>query len=101
MQAYLADGSRDTRLSKLIFKARGRTLDIKMDKRWKYDDTLCSGCNQKEETGEEVLGCDKLGENDENVPYGWFFENSEKQLFAAKVMMKKLKMREKIREEVT
>ena len=101
MQAYLADGSRDTRLSKLIFKARGRTLDIKMDKRWKYDDTLCSGCNQKEETGEEVLGCDKLGENYENVPYGWFFEDSEKQLFAAKVMMKKLKMREKIREEVT
>ena len=35
MQSYLAEGDRDARLSKLIFKARGRTLDIKMDKKWK------------------------------------------------------------------
>jgi hypothetical protein len=32
MQSYFAEGDRDARLSKLIFKARGWTLDIKMDK---------------------------------------------------------------------
>ena len=28
MQEYLADGDRNTDISKLIFKARGKTLDI-------------------------------------------------------------------------
>ena len=47
MQPYLASGDRNKRLTKLIFKARERNLDIKMQKRWKYDDTLCSGCKVK------------------------------------------------------
>jgi hypothetical protein len=59
MQAYLADGDRDNRVSRLIFKARGETLDIKMQKRWKYDDTLCTGCGKNEETGQEILMCDE------------------------------------------
>ena len=102
MQAYLADGDRDNRVSRLIFKARGKTLDIKMQKRWKYDDTLCTGCENKEETGQEILMCDKLSENPENIPYSWFYKNLVKeQVTVAKVMMKKLKLREKLREEVT
>jgi hypothetical protein len=76
MQAYLADGDRDNRVSRLIFKARGKTLDIKMQKRWKYDDTLCTGCGNKEETGQEILMCDKLSENPENIPYSWFYKQN-------------------------
>ena len=64
MQLYLAEGERDIRLTKLIFKARGRTLDIKMDKKWKYDDTSCSGCKINEETGAEIMRCRDLGDND-------------------------------------
>ena len=86
MQSYLAEGDRDARLSKLIFKARGRTLDIKMD-----DDTKCSGCHKYEETGEEIMRCTDLGENEENI----------KQVKAAKILMKKLKIREKLIEEET
>jgi hypothetical protein len=33
MQEYLNDGNRNTRISKLIFKARGRNLNIKMHKK--------------------------------------------------------------------
>ena len=40
MQEYLAD--RNTDISKLIFKASGKTLDIKFHKKWKYDHILCS-----------------------------------------------------------
>ena len=101
MKAYLADGDRDIRVSRLIFKARGKTLDIKMQKRWKYDDTRCTGCGNKEETGQEILMCDKLSENPENIPYSWFYKNLEEQVTVAKLMMKKLKLREKLREEVT
>ena len=39
----------------LNFKAKGMTLDIKMQTRWKYEDTLCTWCNVKEESGEELL----------------------------------------------
>ena len=102
MQQYLADGDRNIRLTKLIFKARGRNLNIKMQKRWNYDDTLCSGCKVKEETGEEIFKCSSFGENSENVTYSWFYKDSVKdQISAAKVLMKKLKTRDRIREEVT
>ena len=38
-----------------------------MDKKWKNDDTKCIGCKKNEETGEEILMCTNLGENDENI----------------------------------
>ena len=101
MQSYLAEGDRDIKYSKLIFKARGRTLDIKMDKKWKYDDKSCSGCKTNDETGEEIMMCKELGENSENIGYKSFFDDLTEQMKAAKILEKKLKMREKIREEVT
>ena len=101
MQPYLADGDRNTKLSKLVFKARGKTLDIKLQKIWKYDDILCSGCKVNEESGEEILLCSSFGENTENITYSWFYKSSDKQISAAKLLVKKLKTREKIREEVT
>ena len=38
MQDYLAEGDRNISISKVIFKARGKTLDIKSPKKLKYDD---------------------------------------------------------------
>ena len=43
----------------MIYKARGMNLDIKMQKRWKYDDIQCEGCDVNIESGEEILKCDK------------------------------------------
>ena len=100
MQAYLADGDRDNRVSRLIFKARGKTLDIKMQKRWKYDDTLCTGCGIKEETGQEIFMCDKLNKNPENIPYSRFHKEFVKdQVSAPKVMMKKIKLQEQLKKK--
>ena len=39
MQDYLREGDRNTAVTKVIFKARGQTMDIKMQRRWKYDDS--------------------------------------------------------------
>ena len=72
-----------------------------MDKKWKYDDKSCIGCKRNEETGEEIMRCIELGDNHENISYKYFFEDVPKQVEAAKILEKKLKMREKIREEVT
>ena len=102
MQEYLPDGDRNTNISKLIFKARGKILDIKLHKKWKYEDKTCSGCQVNEESGEEILRCNSFGKNSENAPYSWFYSSSEEeQVYVAKVMMAKLKSRKKIREEVT
>ena len=55
IQEYLMDGNQNTEISKLIFKARGKNLDIKEHKKWKYKDNLCIGCNTRIETEEELL----------------------------------------------
>ena len=57
MQEYLLDGNENLELSKLIYKARGRTLEIKAHKKWRYEDNLCVGCGINDETEEELLSC--------------------------------------------
>ena len=57
MEEYLNDGNRNTRTSKLIFKARGRNLSIKMHNKWKYSDVICMGCGKNNETENELLSC--------------------------------------------
>ena len=102
MQDYLQEGDRNTAVSKVIFKARGQTLDIKMQKRWKYDDIKCEGCHENSETGQEILQCKNLGENENLVDYTWFFsESMSKQISAGKLMIRKLKKRKMIRDAVT
>ena len=69
MQQYLCENS-NTNISKFIAKARAKTLDLKTQKGWKYEDKLCSGCNIREESGDEILTCEKFGKYtaNENIP---------------------------------
>ena len=85
MQQYLSE-NKTTMISKFIVKARSCTLDIKTQKAWKYEDKTCVGCELKEETGNEVLNCELLG-------------NYSKMFLCAKEMMKRLKVRQKIIEK--
>ena len=102
MQDYLAEGDRNLLVSKVVYKARGQVLDIKMQKRWKYDNILCEECHENSETGQEILQCEGLGQNENYVEYSWFFSDSvSKQVTAGKLMMKKLKKRKLLREGVT
>ena len=78
------------------------TLDLKMQKKWKYEDILCEGCHENEETGEEVLKCEKLGSNVQQVDYTWFYsELVTKKILVGKVLVQKLKKRKQLREGVT
>ena len=68
-----------TNISKCISKARAQTLDLKTQKKWKYHDLLCSGCNDREESGQEMLSCESFGtyKSEEIKPqYSWFYDDS-------------------------
>ena len=102
MQEYLNDGNRNTRISKLIFKARGRNLNIKMHKKWKYSDAICVGCGKNDETENELLLCAGLGDRNENeeLTYSWLFDSSvTKMVKVAIEIEKRLKRRKVLLEE--
>ena len=103
MQEYLLEGNRNTRLSKLIFKARGRNLDIKTHKKWKYSDDICVGCGENIESEEELLVCSGFSDgkgNTEKVSYSWFFRDSVGLMTkVASQMEKRLKVRKKMLDE--
>ena len=44
IQEYFIGGLCNKNLSKLIFKARSQSLDIKTQQKWKYADSICIGC---------------------------------------------------------
>ena len=46
-----------------------------MQKKWRHDDKLCSGCKVREETGEEMLSWWYFGKEDNVKPitYGMFY----------------------------
>ena len=100
IQEYLLDGNRNTELSKLIFKGRSKTLDIKTQKKWKYEDSNCVGCGEKLETVEEILACSGLSENSEQEPTlayeNIFSDNIQEVIKVAIGLKKKLKARKKI-----
>ena len=104
IQEYLLDGNKNTTLSKLIFKARGKSLEIKTHKKWKYEDTKCVGCKLEIETEDELLNCDGFADtselSDANINYEMVFENSvENMIKVAKEIRKRLKVRQKLLDE--
>ena len=78
-----------------------------MHKKWRYEDTLCVGCIKNEESGDEILTCngfDKGKNINENgrTKFSFFFEKSAgNMILAAKILKRKLKIRQKILEGVT
>ena len=101
MQEYLLEGNKSIEVSKFIFKARSKTLDIKMQRKWKYEDKLCTGCKVREETGEEILTCTYFEETDEEnakpMTYDMFYcESTSDMILVAKCMMARLKRRKTI-----
>ena len=46
IQEYLMEENKNTEISQIIFKLRGKTLDIKTPKKWKYEDDLCLCCGE-------------------------------------------------------
>ena len=62
------------------------TVDIKMQKKWKNEDILCS---------EEILSCKSFG-NTSDHPYSWVYsENVDDQTTVGKQMMERMKTRKK------
>ena len=97
------DGNCRKNISKLIFKARSKTLDIKTQQKWKYADKICIGCKTNEESGDEILLCEKLNYQNrvaENpINYNWFFKSTVSDIVKVGLVLENgLKEREKILE---
>ena len=79
-------------------------MDIQSHKKWKFGDSKCVGCGEREETGDEILSCLSFGdasELTEKMAYSWFYGDSVKNMVkVANVLKKRLKAREKILEVV-
>ena len=99
MQDYLVEGNKRTDIAKLIFRARGSNLDIKTQKKWKYEDNLCVGCSQNVETIEEILVCPSLGDENRKISFNCLFGDSSSDMIeVAKEIQKRLKTRQTILE---
>ena len=99
MQEYMMDGDMVIDVTKFIFKARSKTLDIKAQRKWKYEDNTCIGCKTREETGQEILSCWYFGKEESEKPlhYDMFYGGSVRNMkLVARIMMKKLKIRKSI-----
>ena len=103
LQEYFIGGHCNKNLSRIIFKARSHTLDIKTQQKWKYADSICIGCKIQVEMGEEILLCDKL--NNDNrlaaipVTYNWFYRKSVSDIVkAGKILENGMKLRQQILE---
>ena len=93
------DGKKDINTSKFIFKARSKTLNIKTQKSWKYEDKVCIGCNVREETGNEKLTCWYLVKESLTISihYEMFYgESVSDMILVAKIMMKNMQKRQEI-----
>ena len=103
MQEYLASGFCSVKLARIIFKARSLTLDIKSQRKWKFTDKWCVGCHIREETGQEILICEKLNfensEAEDQINYDAFYSNDIKKIVTAgKLIENGLRKRTKILE---
>ena len=77
---------------------RGKTLDIKEHKKWKYDNNPCIGCDTN-----ELLTCSGFCEgnesNSDNISYSLVFGDSLSVMVrVAKDVRKRLKVKDKILE---
>ena len=100
MQEYLSGGNRNTKVSQMIYKARGKTLDIKTHKKWKFEDDLCVGCDKNIETVEELLSCPSFGEHKSEMSYSQIFGNCVTDMvLVGKELKKRLTIRQKILDE--
>ena len=74
---------------------RSKNLDIKLFKKWKYTDKLCTGCGENEESESELITCKGFGEN-EKFTYDMLYSDSTQEIvLVAKYLMKRLKVRQK------
>ena len=101
MQEYLLDDNKTTELARLIYKASGRTLNIKEHKKWKYSDTICVWCSVRRETENELLSYPGFGEEgEEGLTYSSVFDDNVNDMFkVVKEIRKRLKIRDNILEQ--
>ena len=103
IQEYLLDGNENSDIAKVIFKARGKNLEIKEHKKWKFSDNICVGCDVNFESEAELLACPGLAEQghpDEKLSFKSLFGKNTSEMYkVGREIRKRLKCRERIIEQ--
>ena len=90
--------------SRLIFKARSQTLDIKTQMKWKYNARACIGCKTKEETSQEIMTCEKLNSEKRIAAYpinlSAAFDKNTTDIVKAAILRKKYRKLEYVQRRV-
>ena len=86
---------------KFLFLVRNRMLDLKVNFKGKYTDTLCPCCSLEEDSQQHLLDCSKLtidGVVVDNLPeYEQLFsEDVTEQIQIARMIKQKFNMRNKL-----
>ena len=81
-------------------------LDIKSQKKWKYSDEICVGCNKNEESESEIINCAGFSESESSltkqISYDWFYSQVTSDIIiVANYVRKRLKIRTRIMERIT
>ena len=81
------------------------TLNTKTQKSWKYSDLLCVGCGVNSETGDKIIKCIGLNEGEKKdfiqiLCYDTCYSGKNSEILeVVKILMKKLKVRDKLLKE--
>ena len=80
---------------KLLFQLRSRMVDVRINFKNKYDDTLCPLCKAADDSQEHVFSCTKLTTNkniliDDDIEYSHIFHSDVKKQLSSVRMFKSL-----------
>ena len=102
MSEYLKR-NKNSKLTKVIFKVRSGTLEIKDWCQWRHENNLCVGCELKTETMTHFMQCSAYSvENRSTQMIDWksiYENNMDKQLEVAIEVERRFKIRETLLEE--
>ena len=82
-----------------LFKCRMKDIDVKANRRWKYENINCLECNEPNqiETQEHVLCCKALTNKNFNISYvptytDLFSDNIEEQVYTSTILCENLRI---------
>ena len=108
MQSYLKsnDLNMSVRERQFLFQCRVNDIDLRTNRTWKYEETYCISCKDKNkpETGAHILECKVLNDKNDKISYipvfnDLYSEEIEEQIYASTIIGENMKIREALKSQ--
>ena len=108
MQSYLK--SNDLNISirdrQFLFQCRVNDIDLRTNRTWKYEETHCISCKDKNqpETGAHILECKVLNDKNDKISYipafnDLYSDEIEEQIYASHIIGENMKIRDSLKSQ--